>query len=173
MSEKIDIQSLDKEELYELTQNFAKNWLAHDGCWFLAIEKEKGMDLAIEMDRQAWQMFTVAEAKRIMKFLDLPVNSGISGLARALKFRMYSLLNEDMVEILDEKILRYWVKTCRVQQTRRRKNLPDFPCKSVGIVEYSFFAKTIDDRFETECISCPPEITNNDYYCIWEFILNS
>lgn len=173
MSEKIDIQSLDKEELYELTQNFAKNWLAHDGCWFLAIEKEKGMDLAIEMDRQAWQMFTVVEAKRIMKFLDLPSNSGISGLARALKFRMYSLLNEDIVEILDEKILRYWVKTCRVQQTRRRKNLPDFPCKSVGIVEYSFFAKTIDDRFETECISCPPEITNDDYYCIWEFILNS
>lgn len=171
MSEKIDIHSLDKEELFELTKNFAKNWLAHDGCWFLAIEKELGMEIAINMDREAWRLFTVVEAKRIIEFLGLPANPGIDGLARALKFRMYALLNEDNVEIVDNKTIRYWVKTCRVQSARRRKNLPDFPCKSVGIVEYSYFAKTIDERFETKCISCPPEIENEDYYCIWEFTI--
>ncbi|MFN3780828.1 MAG: DUF6125 family protein, partial [Candidatus Kapaibacteriota bacterium] len=63
------------------------------------------------------------------------------------------------------------VKTCRVQEARRRKNLPDFPCKSVGLIEYSLFAKTIDNRFETEVISCPPEVTDSEYYCIWKFVL--
>lgn len=171
MSEKMNIESLDKEELFELTKNFAKNWLAHDGCWFLAIEKEHGMETAINMDREAWRMFTVVEAKRIKKFLELGENSGMEGLARALKFRMYALLNEDRVEIADENTIRYRVKTCRVQAARRRKNLPDFPCKSVGIVEYSYFAKTIDERFETECLSCPPDISDKDYYCIWQFRL--
>jgi len=33
------------------------------------------------------------------------------------------------------------------------------------------FTSTIDKRFETQCISCPPGITNPDYYCIWQFTL--
>ncbi len=64
----------------------------------------------------------------------------------------------------------YRVKTCRVQTARQRKGLDYFPCKSVGIVEYELFAKTIDDRFETECVSCHPEISNPDYNCIWKFV---
>lgn len=68
-------------------------------------------------------------------------------------------------------MLKYLVKTCRVQHARRKKGLPDFSCKSVGIVEYSLFAKTIDDRFETECLSCHPDITDVEYNCIWEFTL--
>ncbi len=168
-SEKIN--NLPKEKLFELANIYAKNWLAHDGCWFLSIEEKYGMDAAIDMDREAWRKFTVVEANRLKKFLDLGENSGVPGLGEALLYRLYSTLNEDRVEIIDDNTVRYYVKTCRVQSARRRKNLPDFPCKSVGIVEYGYFAKTIDERFETECISCPPEITDEDYACIWEFRL--
>ncbi|MDQ1267113.1 MAG: hypothetical protein QG635_2267, partial [Bacteroidota bacterium] len=34
-----NIEELSREELLELLNIYAKNWLAHDGCWFLAIEK--------------------------------------------------------------------------------------------------------------------------------------
>lgn len=166
------IEDLTKEELYELTQMYAKNWLAHDGCWFLALEEKYGMDAAIEMDTESWRKFTVVEAKRVMEFLGLGKNSGLEGLKKALGFRLYASLNEDEIIVNEaEKTLEYRVKTCRVQSARRRKGLPDFPCKSVGIVEYGYFAKTIDERFETEVISCPPDITNPDYHCIWKFEL--
>lgn len=164
------IEDLPKEKLLELTKIFAKNWLAHDGCWFLAVEKKYGMETAIEIDTSSWEMFTVVEAKRLMGFLELGENSGLEGLKRALKFRLYATINEDeIVESQDGKTLEYRVKTCRVQAARRRKGLEDFPCKSVGIVEYSLFAQTIDSRIETEAVTCPPEITNADYYCIWKF----
>lgn len=166
------IEDLSRDELLELTQIYAKNWLAHDGCWFLAAEQKYGMDVAIELDTESWRNFTVVEANRIIEFLQLGKNSGIEGLRRALRFRLYASINEDQITISEDgKTLEYRVKTCRVQSTRRRKGLPDFPCKSVGIVEYGLFAKTIDSRFEMEAISCPPEITNNDYYCIWRFTL--
>jgi hypothetical protein len=129
------------------------------------------MDEAINMDRESWRKFTVVEAKRIKQFLKLPDNPGIDGLAKALKFRLYSTINEDKIVIHDDKNMDYYIRTCRVQEARRRKGLPDFPCKNVGNIEYRFFAKTIDDRIETECISCPPEITDNNYYCIWKFSL--
>ncbi|MGE5340143.1 MAG: DUF6125 family protein [Candidatus Omnitrophota bacterium] len=168
--EKID--DLTRDELLELTKMYAKNWLAHDGCWFLAAEKQFDMNTAIELDTESWRNFTVVEAKRIIEFLQLGKNSGIEGLKKALRFRLYATINEDDIVIGENgKTLEYRVKTCRVQATRRAKELPDFPCKSVGMVEYGLFAKTIDSRFELEPVSCPPEITNPEYYCIWRFTL--
>ena len=55
--------------------------------------------------------------------------------------------------------LTYTAVDCRVQTARKRKGMPFHPCKSVGIIEYSGFAREIDDRFTCECISCYPEIT--------------
>jgi hypothetical protein len=166
------IEDLSREDLLELARVYAKNWLAHDGCWFLAAEQKYGMDVAIELDIASWQNFTIIEARRLIDFLQLGEKSGIEGLKKALRFRLYATINEDEISVSEDgKTLEYRVKTCRVQSARRSKGLEDFPCKSVGIVEYSNFAKTIDGRFDTECTSCPPEITNPDYYCIWKFTL--
>lgn len=166
------IEDLSKNELLELTKLYAKNWLAHDGCWFLSVEEKYNIETAIEIDTESWRKFTVVEASRLIEFLGLGKNSGVAGLAKALRFRLYATVNEDEVIIgEDGKTLEYRVKTCRVQSARRRKGLTDFPCKSVGIVEYGLFAKTIDARFETEAVSCPPNIVNHDYYCIWRFTL--
>lgn len=167
------IEDLLKEELLELNKIYAKNWLAHDGLWFQSIEEKHGMDMAIDMDREAWRRFTVIEARRLIDFLQLGSNSGIEGLKKALSFRLYSMLNEDEIVVEGDNVLLYRVKTCRVQHARRKKKLPDFPCKSVGIVEYSLFAKTIDERFETEAISCYPDITDPEYNCIWKFTLKT
>ena len=170
MKEVEKIEDLSKKDLFELTKTYAKNWLAHDGCWFLSIEEQYGMDTASELDTESWRKFTIIEAQRLIAFLELGKNSGIRGLGKALSFRLYSCLNEDEIIVNeDDKTVEYRVKTCRVQSARRRKGLKDFPCKSVGIVEYGLFAKTIDERFETEVISCPPDITNPDYHCIWRF----
>jgi len=62
------------------------------------------------------------------------------------------------------------MRDCRVQSARRRKDLPLFPCKSVGIVEYSEFARTIDIRIDTQCIGCPPDLeAGKEFYCGWRF----
>jgi hypothetical protein len=58
---------------------------------------------------------------------------------------------------------------CRVQSARKRRGLPDFPCKPVGLVEYGEFATAIDERIRTHCIACPPEEHPEEYFCGWEF----
>ncbi|AEY66111.1 DUF6125 family protein [Clostridium sp. BNL1100] len=170
-AEKTDDLSL--EELFELNKIYAKNWLAHDGLWFQAIENKYGIDMAIDIDRESWRRFTVIEARRLIEFLDLGKNSGIAGLKKALSFRLYSSLNEDEITVEKENVLVYRVKTCRVQHARSKKGLSYFPCKSVGIVEYSLFAETIDERFETEVVSCHPDITDTECNCIWKFTLKN
>lgn len=163
---------LSREELVKLLDIYAKNWLAHDGCWFLALEEAYGMEAAIEMDTRSWERFTVAEAKRIMRAFDLPAEGGLKTLEQALNYRLYAGVNEQQNTWIDEHTLEFRMVDCRVQSTRKRKGLPDFPCKPVGIVEYTGFASTIDPRISTTCVACPPDKAD-DAYCIWRFKLEA
>ena len=45
------------------------------------------------------------------------------------------------------------------------------PCKPAGLEEYAGFARTIDDRIFCQCVSCCPEVTQEDCACAWRFTL--
>jgi hypothetical protein len=165
------LRSLAKEELVQIVMDDAKNWLAHDGLWFQAVERAHGMEAAIDADRAAWQRFTVVEATRIMDRLGMKPGGGIPALLECLRHRLYARLNtQQATEVSDTRAV-FEMRDCRVQSARRRKGLPDFPCKSVGIVEYGEFARTVDPRIETRCIACPPDDHPDDRWCAWEFTI--
>ena len=63
----------------------------------------------------------------------------------------------------------YTMVDCRVQTARAKKGMEFHPCKPVGEVEYSGFAKEIDDRIVCRCLSCYPDITDTGCCCKWEF----
>jgi hypothetical protein len=171
MPDRETLRQHSQEELIDLLEMAAKNWLAHDGLWFLAAEEAFDMETAIELDRQAWERFTVIEATRIMDFLRIAPGGGVPALKEALGYRLYARINEQEIIDLDEHTLVFRMNECRVQAARQRKGLPDFPCKPVGLVEYGNFAATVDPRFQTRCIACPPDPHPEDYFCAWEFTL--
>jgi hypothetical protein len=149
-----EVKDLSKEELIGLLEDASKNWLTHDGLWFRAVEDKFGIEAAMELDRKAWEKFTVIEAKRII-------------------FRLYTHINVQEIKEISDTHCVFRMNRCRVQEARKRQGLPDFPCKSVGIVEYSGFAKTIDPRIKTTCLVCPPDPHPPDVWCAWEFRLES
>ena len=161
----------EQEDVLQALTDAAKNWIAMDGLWFQAVEQAYGMDAALAIDRQVWEQFAVIEARRIKERLFLPENGGLDALEIAFNSRLVSLLNK--LEILrpDEKTLIVTTKTCRVQATRTRKGMAQFPCRSVGMVEFPAFARTIDARIVTTCLSCPPETLPGTPYCSWKFTL--
>jgi hypothetical protein len=59
---------------------------------------------------------------------------------------------------------------CRVQHARQQKGLAPFPCRPVGVTEYSLFARAVDPRIVTRCVQAPPDRIGN-CYCEWEFRL--
>lgn len=166
------IQSLPKEKLIQLIEDYSKNWLAMDGVWFQSVEKKYGMDEAMYHDMEAWRRYTVIEARRIKQFLNLPEHPGLEGLAQALQLRFYTNVNEaDLIWEDNGKVLIYRTRECRVQRARERKGMPFHPCKPVGEIEYAGFARTIDDRLACKCISCFPEVTDATCCCSWRFWL--
>ncbi len=165
------LRSLDRDELVRIVLDDAKNWLAHDGLWFQAVEAAHGMDAAIEADRAAWERFTVLEARRIMDRLGMRPGGGIAALLECLRHRLYARLNvQEVTEATDRRAVLV-MRECRVQAARKRKGLPDFPCKTVGVVEYAEFAKAVDPRIRTRCIACPPDDHPEDAWGAWEFTI--
>lgn len=165
------LANLSQEDLIGIIEDAAKNWLAHDGLWFQAVERSYGLEAAIKLDQEAWANFTVIEAKRIMERHGIAPNGGIRALVKALSYRLYAFINRQEVIEQSEKRVVFRMIDCRVQSARRRKSLPEFPCKSVGLVEYELFARTIDERIQTRCLFCPPDEHPLDAWCAWEFVL--
>lgn len=164
------LATLDRQTLEKMLEDFAKNWLAHDGLWFQGVESRFGLETAIEIDKEAWRQFSVIEAQRIVALHSIPPNSGLPGLRKALGFRLYALLNKQEFRNETAGSFEFYMVDCRVQSARRRKQLPLFPCKTVGLVEYEWFAKTIDPRIRTECLCCPPDAeAGKGFFCGWRF----
>ncbi len=164
-------EQMSREDLLKALEMFAKSWLAHDGCWFLAAEEKHGLEEAIALDERSWERFAFAEARRIMSTFGIAQGGGLEALAKALDLRMYAAINEQRAEwSADRRTLRFTMDTCRVQEARRRKGLPDFPCRSVGTIEFTTFAHAVDPRIRTRCASCPPQAPEGTY-CSWEFTI--
>ncbi len=162
---------MDEEGLLRIMETIAKMWIANDGMWFLSVEKLRDMNDAKRCNDSCWCWFSPFEAYSIKRVLGLSEYGGLSALKKALKFRVYAFLNIQEIREPDENVLEFYMKECRVQVARKRKGLPDYPCKSAGLVEYARFAQYIDPRIQTECIGCPPDEHPEEWFCAWRFTL--
>ena len=167
------LYDMDEEKLHKLLEGMSANWLASDGVWFQAVEKRLGMFDAKRCNDSCWARFSPLEASRIKSLVGLPDNGGLDALKIALRYRLYSVIN--VQEVVDEQpdSFVFRMVDCRVQSARKRKGLPDYPCKSAGVVEYRTFAQTIDSRIKTECVGCPPDEHPEGWYCAWRFSLET
>jgi len=158
-----------KKSLMELMNHVAVNWLANDGVWFQAVEFTNGMNDAKRCNDSSWAQFSPFEAQAIKNFLNLSEKPGLEGLKKALNFRVYACINTQSIIDEESESFVFQMNDCRVQSARKRKKLDDYPCKSAGLVEYEYFARSIDKRIETECIGCPPDDHPEEWFCAWRF----
>jgi len=165
----VPLLEMDQAELLKLKDRVAKNWLVNDGVWFQTIEFSEGLNEAKRCNDSCWAHFSPFEAATIKRLLGLPEAPGLAGLKRALGFRVYESINRQSITEETKHSFIFRMDECRVQQARVRKGLADYPCKSAGLVEYSYFARAIDKRIKTECIGCPPDEHPAEWFCAWRF----
>ncbi len=162
--------NMEKERLVSLIKAMSANWLTNDGVWFRTVEDNHDMYTSKRCNDSCWTRYSPVEASIIKSFLHLPEQSGLDGLEQALKFRLYANINEQTIERSGDGLTLHIVK-CLVQKTRASQGLPDYPCKSAGLVEFDTFATTIDSRIRTDCIGCPPDAHPKEWVCAWRFYI--
>ncbi len=163
------LRQLPAETMQQVLEQVSVSWLANDGIWFQAVEEDCGMNDAKRCNDSCWAVFSPVEAESIRHFLKLDRQPGLEGLKKALGLRLYAVINVQSIEEETEDSFVFQMNECRVQAARKRKGLEDYPCKSAGLVEYAYFARTIDPRIKTECIGCPPDNHPEEWFCAWRF----
>lgn len=163
---------LSAERMEKLLDTVAFNWLANDGVWFQAMEFTHGMNDAKRCNDSCWAQFSPFEAWSIRRFLGEDLAPGLAGLKQALNFRVYGRINRQSFEDDGANAFIFRMDECRVQAARKRKGLEDYPCKSAGLVEYTYFARAFNPTIKTECIGCPPDPHPENWYCAWRFSLD-
>jgi hypothetical protein len=164
--------AMEPEKLQQLRERVAKNWLVNDGVWFQSIEFTEGMNEAKRCNDSCWAHFSPFEAEAIREQLQLGKNPGLDGLKRALAFRVYANINTQSISSETSDSFVFQMNNCRVQSARKSKGLADYPCKSAGLVEYTYFARAIDPAIRTECIGCPPDAHPDEWFCAWRFSIH-
>ena len=147
-----------------------RNMWSVDGLYFLGIEEKYGTEIATEIDKNVWKVMGKIEARRLKDFLNLKDNT-LSSFIKCLKYSGWFLdLEEKEIIEKDDKII---IRTtfCRIQNTRVKKGLSEFPCKKVRFGFLKSFAKEINSNIDVICNFCPPDKHRHGLWCEWEFSL--
>jgi hypothetical protein len=164
------LMNMTKEELVELLLLQLRNNWSVDGLYYIGIEEKFGGEGATEIDRYVWEVMGKIEAKRLRKIMGIS-GDDIPTMMKALRISSWALdLEEKEIEIeSDRAVLRN--PNCRVQNTRIKKGLREFPCKHVRWSYLKTFAKVFSENIEVKCNICPPDSHPENLWCEWEFTL--
>jgi hypothetical protein len=159
-----------KEQLVELMFTHLRNLWSVDGLYYIGIEDMFGTKPATEIDAYVWEVMGKIEARRLKTILGIEPDN-IEAIAKYLKATGWHLDLEDVeLEIKDNIIFERNTK-CRVQTTRLKKGLVEFPCKKVRFGYLKSFFGELNPNIEVKCNLCPPDPHRDDLWCEWEIRL--
>ena len=167
-ADKALLDEMPREKERELFFLQMRNLWAVDGLYFLGIEERFGTDAATDIDAKTWEVMGKLEARGLKAFLNI-TGSDIESMMRALRHTSWSLdLEHKEIEVgKDRGVFRN--TNCRVQNTRLKKGLSEFPCKKVRWGYLKAFAKEFNPDIEVMCRVCPPDKHADNLWCEWEF----
>ena len=162
------LNTLPKEKLPEYVLLQLRNLWTVDGLYYLGIEEAYGTERATQIDAKVWAVMGKIEARKLKEFLGI-TKTDIASMMHALQYTSWALDLEDKeIELQkDHAVIRNI--QCRVQNTRKRKGLPEFGCKPVRLGFLQAFAKEFNPEIVVHCIVCPPDSHPEDLWCEWEF----
>jgi hypothetical protein len=167
MSNVDEYEKLSKEQLIELVKMYGRFALTLDGLWFLGVEGMKGTEEAIKLDEDVWRQFGKSEAKILKKFLSTDV---VSTLEDICKVYLLTSIFGNLGGKADIRGNRCYlaVTDCLPQKARVKKNLGEFPCKSVGMAYFESLLSELNPKIRFNCTVCPPDKHPTDLWCEWE-----
>lgn len=159
--------AMDRERLYEYLNMQVRNIWRVDGLYFLGIEKRHGMAEATQVDADCWAYMGKAEARELKAFLGLNEPSPAQMLT-ILRHTSWAVSHaaKSFAEHPDGSVS-FAVDACRTQLIRIDKGLEPHPCRMVREGYLQAFVKECNPKVALEVVSCPPERTRQDLWCLW------
>jgi len=161
--------AMDREKLYDYIFMQIKNIWRVDGLYFLGIEKRHDMDEATEVDAECWRYMGKVEARETKAFLGVsdPDPAQLLWILRHTSWAVSHGVKDFGVE--SDGSAYFSVIKCRTQLIRLDKGLEPHPCRLVREGYLAAFTEECNPHIKLETVSCPPDRSRDDLWCLWRF----
>ena len=161
------LEELSKQKMLDLFFFQIRNIWRVDGLYFLGIEERYGTEAATQIDARCWETMGRIEARQLKDILKVEEINPKS-LIHLLRHTGWALdILEKATEVYEQKAV-FRVTKCGTQQTRMKKGLEVFPCKTVRFGYLESFTQELNPKIKTICRVCPPDERPQNLWCEWE-----
>ena len=161
MEDKDELMRYSKEDLVAFVRLASRLFMAMDGFWFIAAKEKLGYEVALELDRRAWEMYFPYEAKKLKSVFG--IEDGIYGAVRGFKHSMRLLCLDCRLTEIDNDRAVLTIHNCHIRRAMERDGTP-LTCQHVGNVVLTLFSRIFDDELEGEILV---DDTEEDVSCRW------
>jgi hypothetical protein len=164
------LEGMSKKELVDLMFAHIRSLWSVDGLYYIGIEERFSTEAATAIDANCWKIMGTIECRRLRKTTGIQ-GKDLDSFIELFKRTSWALDLENRVYSREGDTFVIRNTGCRVQLTRRKKGLVEFPCKVVRIEFMTSFAKEFNPDIKVECRVCPPDKHPDDLWCEWAFTL--
>jgi len=158
-----ELMKLPKERLVDFIEMASRNFWTLQNNWMINVESRFGREVAVELDALCYGRAAEVQVYRLKNFLNL--GDDMPSLARAILLSISSFyVDIEFPEISERKVVRR-VAVCPMQLERRRKGLPELPCKPALVSAYTKVAAAVNPKIKITHVLCPPDPHPEDLWC--------
>ena len=163
----MNIDELEKKELRQYLDFLFWHYRVVDSFWYIFLEEEYGTDVANHFNEKVWRRVAGIAAKDIIKRFGI-AQKGLDGFVKALDYFPWKIIVDYEISWQDDAVI-ISVPHCVTQESRLKRNLPEYHCKDMHYGEFEGFAKLIDPSIKVECVHAPLDPHPPERFCQWKF----
>jgi hypothetical protein len=149
---------------------FKRLFVALDGIWYIVVEKYFGLENAVQVDKEVWQVMAKISARETKHLLSLP-HGKLESLSRSLAFRFAVEGYKINANRVNGSVLEIQMKGCpwrrQIMKSKNEKLLRKV-AEQVCPVVYETWAAEFLDQFQFEM---SPKICKGGEICRLRFVV--
>ncbi|MHA1270119.1 MAG: DUF6125 family protein [Candidatus Helarchaeota archaeon] len=156
------MHSFKKED--KLLRFFMDNVLNIYNIWFSEVEKQFGLDNAIQISLKVWNKFAKIDGKKISEIFQIP-GKDLDEILKLIDIISYLTLAKIEFKKIDENSAYITFSSCywhKIIERTSKKRLKPLKCNEICIGAYSSFVETFNSDFE---VISDMSIPNRAPYC--------
>jgi hypothetical protein len=158
-----------EKETDEYSDYLLRQYRLVDAYWFLSAEKKYGLQAAVELNEEVWEILSAKSAREIKRRFCI-TEKGLDGFVKALLYYPWTKITGYEIKKEKEKVT-IKVAHCPPQEGRIKSGLGEFPCRKMHMKDFTAFANEIDPSIEVRCLYAPPDEHPKDCFCEWVFTI--
>jgi hypothetical protein len=170
---KLEFEKFNRRKLINYVQFLLRHYRLVDANWFLKVEDNFGLDVAVRFNEEIWARLGEVSAKDVIKYMGVE-EGGLKNVLEALRYFPWTVIASWRIVSagrLNKRVV-ITADRCPPQEARVKSGRDLFACKAMELKCLESFVKIFNRDAKVICHYAPPDPKPQDGWCEWEITLD-